>query len=348
MKIYFMPAWQELMSTGGNGREQLSYSAGGVPEEWQWYPGNDAYQQTHLDNRLGFAGYVWDPWLKVYHVRHRVYDPFDTRWLQADPIGYAGGDTDLRRYCNGDPVNFVDPLGLWGTRNPAPADGGGAGNSGPMTPSWIHNILDVVGFFPVVGTVADVANGGLYAIDGEWDEAGLSLVGALPIVGDVIAGARKGIKAVDKIDDAVDAAKGAEGAKGVDNAEDAASKAGNPKKPDDADKPAGGAEGGSGCGEGGSRGSTVNPEKGTHNPSNLREQLAIDEARANPGAGEPITFKNDDPRWPKEEGWTKMWQNHNDIEVHYQYNKRTGQVDDLKIIDKSRDTSSKDIKKDTP
>ncbi len=112
MKIYFMPAWQELMSTGGNGREQLSYSAGGVPEEWQWYPGNDAYQQTHLDNRLGFAGYVWDPWLKVYHVRHRVYDPFDTRWLQADPIGYAGGDTDLRRYCNGDPVNRIDPMGL--------------------------------------------------------------------------------------------------------------------------------------------------------------------------------------------------------------------------------------------
>ncbi|MCE2924571.1 MAG: dockerin type I domain-containing protein, partial [Phycisphaeraceae bacterium] len=28
MKIYFMPAWQELMTTGGNGREQLSYSAG--------------------------------------------------------------------------------------------------------------------------------------------------------------------------------------------------------------------------------------------------------------------------------------------------------------------------------
>ncbi len=86
------------MNTGGNGREQLSYGAGGVPDEWRWHAGNDAYHQRHLDNRLGFAGYVWDPWLKVYHVRHRVYDPFDTRWLQADPIGYAGGDTDLRSY----------------------------------------------------------------------------------------------------------------------------------------------------------------------------------------------------------------------------------------------------------
>ncbi|MFO0493564.1 MAG: RHS repeat-associated core domain-containing protein, partial [bacterium] len=115
VKIYFWPAYQELINSGGNGREQLSYGSGsGVPEESQWYRGSDAYQQTHLDNRLGFAGYVWDPWLKVYHVRHRVYDPFDTRWLQADPIGYAGGDTDLRRYCNGDPVNFVDPMGLAG------------------------------------------------------------------------------------------------------------------------------------------------------------------------------------------------------------------------------------------
>ncbi len=26
------------------------------------------------DNRLGYAGYVWDPFLKLYHVRHRVYN----------------------------------------------------------------------------------------------------------------------------------------------------------------------------------------------------------------------------------------------------------------------------------
>ncbi|MFN7558658.1 MAG: RHS repeat-associated core domain-containing protein, partial [bacterium] len=224
----------------------------------QWYRGSDAYQQTHLDNRLGFAGYVWDPWLKVYHVRHRVYDPFDTRWLQADPIGYAGGDTDLRRYCNGDPINYIDPLGLWGTQDPAPPDGGGAWNSGPMIPSWIHTTLDVVGFVPGVGTAADIANGGLYAIDGEWDEAGLSLVGAIPVIGDAIAGTRKGIKAANKIDDAVDAAKGAEAAKGVNNAEDAASKAGNPKKPDDAGKKTDG----EGCGKPDDGPKKSNQEKG--------------------------------------------------------------------------------------
>jgi hypothetical protein len=31
-----------------------------------------------------------------------------------DPIGFAGGDTDLYGYCLNDPVNLVDPEGLLG------------------------------------------------------------------------------------------------------------------------------------------------------------------------------------------------------------------------------------------
>jgi len=64
-----------------------------------------------LDNRIGFAGYWYDPHLKMYHVRHRVYDPVDARWLQRDPIGYAGG-WNLYQYCKGDPLGMVDPWGL--------------------------------------------------------------------------------------------------------------------------------------------------------------------------------------------------------------------------------------------
>jgi len=64
-----------------------------------------------VDNRFGFAGYMWDPFLKLYHVRHRVYDPMSGRWLQRDPIGMAGG-WNLYQYCGGEPWGFVDPLGL--------------------------------------------------------------------------------------------------------------------------------------------------------------------------------------------------------------------------------------------
>jgi len=66
-----------------------------------------------VDNRFGFAGYMWDPFLKLYHVRHRVYDPMGGRWLQRDPIGMAGG-WNLYQYCGGEPWGMVDPMGLWG------------------------------------------------------------------------------------------------------------------------------------------------------------------------------------------------------------------------------------------
>ena len=46
---------------------------------------------VQLDNRLGYGGYVWDPFLKMYHVRHRVLNPRLGIWMQPDPIGYAGG-----------------------------------------------------------------------------------------------------------------------------------------------------------------------------------------------------------------------------------------------------------------
>ena len=66
-----------------------------------------------VDNRFGFAGYMWDPFLKLYHVRHRVYDPMGGRWLQRDPIGMAGG-WNLYQYCGGEPWGLVDPMGLYG------------------------------------------------------------------------------------------------------------------------------------------------------------------------------------------------------------------------------------------
>jgi hypothetical protein len=40
-----------------------------------------------------------------------MYDPVLGRFLQTDPIGYAAG-ANLYAYVRGDPVNFVDPLGL--------------------------------------------------------------------------------------------------------------------------------------------------------------------------------------------------------------------------------------------
>jgi len=43
---------------------------------------------------------------------HRDYDPTLGRYLQADPLGLAAGQS-LYGYVGGDPINAVDPLGLY-------------------------------------------------------------------------------------------------------------------------------------------------------------------------------------------------------------------------------------------
>jgi uncharacterized protein RhaS with RHS repeats len=44
-------------------------------------------------------------------MRNRYYQASTGRFIQRDPIGYAGG-LNLYSYCAGDPVNFSDPSGL--------------------------------------------------------------------------------------------------------------------------------------------------------------------------------------------------------------------------------------------
>ncbi len=83
----------------------LSDPTGPVP------PGVGSLSRASVDNRFGYAAYVWDNHLGLYHVRNRVYDPYHGRWLQPDPIGFAGG-MNLYQYCGGDPVDAVDPMGL--------------------------------------------------------------------------------------------------------------------------------------------------------------------------------------------------------------------------------------------
>jgi RHS repeat-associated protein len=61
---------------------------------------------------FGFAGGLHDRDTGLVRFGYRDYDPDTGRWTAKDPIGFAGGDTDLYGYCLSDPVNFVDPLGL--------------------------------------------------------------------------------------------------------------------------------------------------------------------------------------------------------------------------------------------
>lgn len=61
---------------------------------------------------FGFAGGIYDQDTKLTQFGVREYDPRIGRWTSKDPIGFAGGDTNLYGYVVQDPVNYIDPSGL--------------------------------------------------------------------------------------------------------------------------------------------------------------------------------------------------------------------------------------------
>jgi hypothetical protein len=87
-----------------------------------------------------------------------------------------------------------------------------------------------------------------------------------------------------------------------------------------------------GGGGGGTNGSTGD-STGRSTPKNLKEQLALDSAKSNPGAGTPVPLKKGmtDARWPGREGWQKMAQSVDGVEIHYVWNRVTGAVADFKF-----------------
>ena len=64
---------------------------------------------------------------------------------------------------------------------------------------------------------------------------------------------------------------------------------------------------------------------------NLTEQLAMKEVVSSPAGTQIANIVMKDARWPAADGWVKMTQRVNGIEVHYVRNTITGAVDDFKF-----------------
>lgn len=59
-----------------------------------------------------YTGRIWDAEIGLYDYRARTYAPSLGRFIQKDPIGFAGGDANLYGYTQQNPVNYTDPTGL--------------------------------------------------------------------------------------------------------------------------------------------------------------------------------------------------------------------------------------------
>ena len=77
-----------------------------------WFTDDDV-QSNYGANEIIYCGYRYDPETELYYVRNRSYNAALGRWLQRDPIGYAGG-INLYGYVMGNSVGSTDPNGQRG------------------------------------------------------------------------------------------------------------------------------------------------------------------------------------------------------------------------------------------
>ena len=71
----------------------------------------DVHPTSRLEYNLRWPGHYFDPVTGLHYNRRRAYDPVLGRYLQSDPVGYAGSEYNLYGYPS-NPLSVVDVLGL--------------------------------------------------------------------------------------------------------------------------------------------------------------------------------------------------------------------------------------------
>ncbi|MFN9369101.1 MAG: RHS repeat-associated core domain-containing protein, partial [Planctomycetia bacterium] len=90
------------------------FSAFGTPELAKlWISGPDG-NFTDISGKSGFfyVGQEYDATTGLQYSRARYYDPVSSEFISQDPLGFAGGDTNLYRRAGNSPANATDPSGL--------------------------------------------------------------------------------------------------------------------------------------------------------------------------------------------------------------------------------------------
>ncbi|MDN7874661.1 RHS repeat-associated core domain-containing protein [Burkholderia aenigmatica] len=105
---------QELTDEHSEIAWSAEYRAWGVAQEAI----RKASGKAPIANPIRFQGQYHDSESGLHYNRYRYYDPEVGRFVSKDPIGYAGG-LNLYQYAP-NPIEWVDPFGLSGRKEPKP------------------------------------------------------------------------------------------------------------------------------------------------------------------------------------------------------------------------------------
>lgn len=191
---------ESVTDENGDNKSTYGYTA---------YGGDDAERFSGADDPAG--GFEADPYNEYrfntarvdiatgdYDMGFRDYDPGRNAFLTRDV--YNGGLANVGLAAN----PFTGNQYAFGAGNPISR----IEIDGHFSLSDIgHMVLDVAGMVPVIGEVADLANAGWYAAEGNYTDAALSAAGAIPFVGNAATSLKWGKNAAKGLDELGDTMK---------------------------------------------------------------------------------------------------------------------------------------------
>ena len=101
----------------GSPRLVINTGTGAVTQRLDYDEFGNVSQDTNPGFQpFGFAGGTYDVQTKLSRFGARDYQPNSGSFTSKDPIRFVGGNSNLYGYALVDPVNRLDPLGLWSPR----------------------------------------------------------------------------------------------------------------------------------------------------------------------------------------------------------------------------------------
>jgi RHS repeat-associated protein len=97
---------------GLNSTRLLTDEDGDVTASYSYAPYGAAATEGSGQTSFQFTGRENDGAADLYYYRARYYSPALNRFISEDPIGLSGG-MNVYAYVHGDPINLIDPYGLW-------------------------------------------------------------------------------------------------------------------------------------------------------------------------------------------------------------------------------------------